>query len=69
MEVKTYKIRKGGLPTCEEFVQQQLSRAQKQLKLDEKPPCDTDKSSLACLKCHGRFSTKVCDDLRKRLTP
>lgn len=66
MEVKIYKIRKGGLPTCDEFTQQ--LREAHQSKLDEKPPCEHDKSSLACLKCPGRFDTKLCDNLRKRLT-
>ena len=76
MEVKTYRIRKGGLPTCEKFRLQQeiaarviLEPERKQTKLDEKPPCDTDKSSLACLKCPGRLDINLCNNLLKRLSP
>jgi len=68
INVKNYRIRKGGLPTCDEYTQQQR-KSQKQSKLDEKPPCQHYKSSLACLKCPGRFDTKLCDNLRRRLIP
>ena len=67
MEVKTYRIRKGGLPTCDEFTQQQRIVESKQTKLNEKPPCDTDRTALACLKCPGRLDINLCNNLRKRL--
>jgi len=67
MEVKTYRIRKGGLPTCEEFELQQEASTRKQTKLDEKPPCSTDKTALACLKCPGRLDINLCKSLLKRL--
>ena len=79
MEVKTYRIRKGGLPTCQEFEKSQLIKSLneakivlgpgKQTKLDEKPPCDTDKSSLTCLKCPGRLDINLCKNLLERLNP
>jgi len=64
MSVKTYKARKGGLPTCEKHRQFLI-----QAKLDEKPPCEYDKRAIACLKCRGRFDTRICDSLRKNVTP
>uniref|UniRef100_A0A6M3MGM4 Uncharacterized protein n=2 Tax=viral metagenome TaxID=1070528 RepID=A0A6M3MGM4_9ZZZZ len=76
MEVKTYRIRKGGLPTCEKFLLlKTLNEAKaalgpgKQTKLDEKPPCEHNKTALACLKCPGRLDIKLCKTLMQRLIP
>ena len=69
MEVKTYRIRKGGLLTCVEFTQQQRTIQPKQSKLDEKPPCEHDKRALACLKCPGRLDINLCKTLLERLKP
>ena len=69
MEVKTYRIRKGGLRTCDEFIQHLEDLKQKQTKLDDKPPCDTDKRAITCLKCPGRLDINLCNNLLKRLKP
>ena len=76
IEVKTYRIRKGGLPTCQKFQHMQAIENHfgpveelEQTKLDEKPPCDTDKTALACLKCPGRLDINLCKNLLKTLKP
>ena len=64
LTVKTYRIKKGNLPTCEQV----LSKKKQQVKLDHRPPClDPElnlKPVVACFDCPGRISLKKCESLR-----
>jgi len=63
LEVKTYRIKKGGLPTCEEvkspeFIQKKHEK--------DKAQCLESTPMLSCFKCKGRLDPKICDFLREQ---
>lgn len=57
LPVKTYKIRKGGLPKCLGI----------QRRLFKRPPCAALRPVQACFICPGRHREDICDQLRSLL--
>lgn len=62
LSVKTYRIKKGNLPSCD-YVQTEEYRI-KQIKKYE-IPCVESTPPLACLDCEGRIKAEICDIMRR----
>ena len=62
LSVKTYKTKKGGLPSCDE-VQSEEYIIKQYLKM--RPLCTISHPPLACMKCKGRIIPQHCDIIRR----
>jgi len=62
LKVKTYRYKKGGLPSCDE-VQSEEYKIKQFLKM--RPLCTVSTPPLACMECKGRIRPEDCDIIRR----
>ena len=62
LSVKTYRIKKGGLPSCD-YVQSEEYIIEQYKKM--RPLCTLTHPPVACYECEGRIRPEHCDIIRR----